>query len=102
MRPSVRWSNSLSSLVLALIAATTIDAQSTRPVTARLVPASRVELPARIDSSNPAVWSLIDGVNRLFVISSWGGVPVRSVGDSLVCEPSRSRRLVRSDRPGRR
>src|SRR5574341_1533853 len=79
-RPSSSISNNV---VLALIAATTISAQSTRVPTARLVSAPRFELPARIDSSNPAVWSLVDGMRQLFVISSWGGIPVRSVGNSL-------------------
>lgn len=90
MKRSRRLWNALSSggtsvapVVVALIAMTTLSAQSVRAPSARLIPASRIELPALIDSSNPAVWSLIDGVHRLFVLSSWGGVPVRSVGDSL-------------------
>ncbi|HJU44993.1 MAG TPA: hypothetical protein VJ691_19350 [Vicinamibacterales bacterium] len=61
----------------------TISAQSPGVPTARLVAAPRFELPARIDSSNPAVWSLVGGVQQLFVISSWGGIPVRSIGPSL-------------------
>lgn len=69
--------------MIALLAITTIAAQSPRAPTARLIAASRLELPARIDSSNPAVWSLVDGVQRLFVISSWGGVPVVSSGASV-------------------
>jgi len=60
-----------------------LHAQSTRTPTARLVPASRFDLPGEIDSSNPVAWSLVDGVNRLFVLTSWGGVPVRSSGASL-------------------
>ena len=60
-----------------------IQAQSTRTPTARLVSASKFELPGEIDSSNPMVWSLVDGVNRLFVLTSWGGVPVRSTGATL-------------------
>jgi hypothetical protein len=83
MKRSRRSCNISSSAIVALIAATTISAQSPRAPRARLVPAPRVELPARIDSSNPAVWSLVDGVDQLLVISSWGGVPVRSVGHSL-------------------
>ena len=58
-------------------------AQTTRTPTARLVSASRFDLPGEIDSSNPLAWSLVDGVNRLFVLTSWGGVPVRSSGASL-------------------
>lgn len=60
-----------------------LDAQAPRTPTARLVSASRFELPGEIDSNNPAVWSLVDGVQRLFVISSWGGTPVRFSGTSL-------------------
>jgi hypothetical protein len=89
MRFSNRWSTISSSggpvgpILLALLAAATISAQSPRVPSARLIAAPRLELPAEIDSSNPAVWSLVDGINRLFVISSWGGVPVRSIGASL-------------------
>ena len=60
-----------------------LHAQSTRTPTARLVSASRFNLPGEIDSSNPMAWSLVDGVNRLFVLTSWGGVPVRSSGATL-------------------
>jgi len=60
-----------------------LHAQSTRTPTARLVSATRFDLPGEVDSSNPMVWSLVDGVNRLFVLTSWGGVPVRSSGASL-------------------
>jgi hypothetical protein len=70
-------------ILSALIAVTSISAQAPRVPTARLLPAPPLELPAEIDSSNPAVWSLVDGVQRLFVISSWGGIPVRSSGASL-------------------
>lgn len=83
MKLSSLWSSILNNVVLALAAVATITAQSPRPPRARLVSAPRFELPARIDSSNPAVWSLVDGVNQLFVISSWGGIPVRSIGESL-------------------
>ena len=71
-----------STVAVALIVATA-DAQSTRTPTARLVSAPRFDLPAEIDSSNPAVWAHVDGIARLFVISSWGGVPVRTSGTSL-------------------
>jgi hypothetical protein len=42
-----------------------------------------IQLPGDIDSSNPLVWNVIGGVPELFVITSWGGVPVRSSGASL-------------------
>src|SRR5687767_14600385 len=75
-----RWSITLSSLVAAVV---TVSAQGPPTPTARLLSTSRFDLPARIDSSNPAVWSLEGGVQRLFVISSWGGVPVRTSGETL-------------------
>jgi hypothetical protein len=59
---------------------TTISAQSSRQPTARLISAPNLKLPGEVDSSNPAIWSLIAGVPRLFVISSWGGVPTRASG----------------------
>lgn len=65
------------------MAIATLDAQSSRTPSARLVSAARFVLPGEVDSSNPAVWSLVDGVARLFVISSWGGVPTRASGASL-------------------
>ena len=54
----------VASLVAAIVAIVRRDmgAQSPRTPTARLVSASRFDLPARIDSNNPAVWSLVDGV----------------------------------------
>ena len=45
-----------------------------------LLPAPRIELPSIIDSSNPFIWDRVDGVLRLFVMTSWGGVPVQSSG----------------------
>jgi len=60
-----------------------LAAQPSPTPTARLVSAPRLDLPADIDSSNPAAWALVDGVSRLFVISSWGGIPVRASGTSL-------------------
>lgn len=83
MRSSNTSTRISSSFVAALLLIATASAQSTRVPSARLIPASRIDLPAEIDSSNPAVWALENGVERLFVISSWGGVPVRSAGASL-------------------
>jgi hypothetical protein len=77
------WSRVSSSVILAILAIATADAQGLRSPTARLVSASRLDLPGEVDSSNPAAWSLVDGVPRLVVISSWGGIPVRSTGSSI-------------------
>ena len=60
-----------------------VAGQVARTPSARLVSAPRLDLPAEIDSSSPAAWALIDGVQRLFVIASWGGIPVRLVGTDL-------------------
>ena len=79
---SSKWAR-VTAPIVALIACTTISAQSPRVPSARMTAAPRVELPAEIDSSNPAVWALVDGMQRLFVISSWGGIPVRITGNSL-------------------
>src|SRR5262245_17521700 len=91
MRFSSTWSSVSGSLAAAWLAIAVVDAQSARTPTARLVSASRLDLPAEIDSSNPAAWALVDGVARLFVISSWGGIPVRASGASL--------ESLREDRP---
>jgi hypothetical protein len=80
-----RWSTWLrisSSAALAALACATLGAQSRTPA-AWLFQAPHIELPAEIDSSNPAVWSRVGGLLQLFVMSSWGGVPVRSSGTSL-------------------
>lgn len=69
-------------VALAALAVPSLGAQSRAPF-ARLTSASRLQLPGEIDSSNPAIWGLVDGVSRLFVVSSWGGIPVRSSGPSL-------------------
>src|SRR5690242_2533576 len=75
-------SSALMSVLLIAAPRPSTYAQSRVP-TARLVSTSRLNLPGEIDSSNPAVWALDSGVARLFVISSWGGVPVRSAGSSI-------------------
>lgn len=72
----------LSSLV-AVVAIATTEAQSARTPTARLVAAPRLDLPAEVDSNNPAVWAVVDGVQRLFVMSSFGGIPVLTSGAAL-------------------
>lgn len=76
------WLRISRSAALAALALVSLGAHSETPA-AWLFRARRIELPAEIDSSNPAVWARVGGVLRLFVISSWGGVPVRSSGASL-------------------
>jgi hypothetical protein len=67
----------------AIIGAAALHADEARIPTARVTSASRLLLPGEIDSSNPLVWDLEDGASRLFVLTSWGGVPVHSAGPSL-------------------
>src|SRR5215213_7910120 len=83
MTRSKNWLRISSSALAVALLISTADAQTPRIPFARLIPAPQVSLPARIDSSNPAVWSLTGGIKRLFVISSWGGVPVRASGTTL-------------------
>lgn len=83
MTRSTSWPIALSSVLLACVTLVTSHAQAMRVPSARLVSASRLDLPGEIDSSNPAVWALVNGVQRLFVVSSWGGIPVRSSGAAL-------------------
>ena len=82
MGPSIIWRRISASVALATLALVALEAGAASPV-ARLYRAPTITLPARIDSSNPAVWAQAAGVLRLFVISSWGGIPVRSSGDAL-------------------
>lgn len=83
MKCSISWSLTSSSVAAACLAVATVTAQSPRTPSARLVSAPRLTLPGEVDSSNPAVWSIVEGLERLFVISSWGGVPVRAFGSSI-------------------
>src|SRR5262245_17797830 len=83
MTSSSSLSRISSSFAASCLAISVLAAQPARTPTARLVSAPRLDLPAEIDSSNPAAWALVDGVQRLFVISSWGGIPVRASGASL-------------------
>jgi hypothetical protein len=69
--------------VSAALLAQTLGAQAPAIPSARLLSASRIDIPGEIDSSNPIVWDLVDGVRRMFVVTSWGGVPVRSAGPNL-------------------
>ena len=59
------------------------SAQEARVPTARLVPASKLVLPGRVDSNNPLVWDDADGVRTLTALTSWGGAPQVARGPSL-------------------
>jgi hypothetical protein len=83
MKSSSNWSRTLSSVAVASLVIAATHAQPARVPTARLIRAPRIDLPARIDSSNPAVWSLVRGIHQLVVISSWGGIPIRTSGATL-------------------
>ena len=60
-----------------------LSAQAPRTPSARLVPAPFIKFPGDVDSNSPLIWDLVDGAQQLFVITSWGGVPVRSSGPSV-------------------
>ena len=60
-----------------------LSAQAPRTPSARLVPAAAIQLPGDVDSNNPFVWDSVNGVQELFVITSWGGVPVQSSGPNV-------------------
>lgn len=60
-----------------------VEAQRSNTPSARLVPAPLIQLPGDVDSSNPFIWDWLDGALNLFVITSWGGAPVRSAGPAL-------------------
>jgi hypothetical protein len=78
---TVRILAAATAIVLLSFAA--IDGQVAAVPAARLVPAPPIQLPGEIDSSNPFVWDAISGLQQLFVVTSWGGVPVQSSGNSL-------------------
>ena len=79
-----RFPGAVAVLVSAiLVASDAIVAQRPRTPSARLVAAPLIELPGEIDSSNPFLWDWVGGVQQLFVITSWGGVPVQSSGASV-------------------
>jgi hypothetical protein len=69
--------------LIAIICAAALHADEPWVPTARVTSASRLLLPGEIDSSNPFVWDREDGTPRLFVLTSWGGVPIHSAGPSL-------------------
>ncbi len=60
-----------------------LGAQGPRTPSARLVSAPQIQLPGDVDSSNPLMWDWVDGTRQLFVVTSWGGVPIRSSGPSV-------------------
>jgi hypothetical protein len=45
--------------------------------------AARLRLPGPADSNSPAIWSLVDGVDRFAVMTSIAGAPSLSTGSSL-------------------
>jgi hypothetical protein len=71
-----------------VIAATTllptarIDAQNAQP-SARLIPATALQLPGASDSNAPAIWERLAGLERLFVLTSISGQSTRHTGLQL-------------------
>ncbi|MGE0363172.1 MAG: hypothetical protein AB7H93_13595 [Vicinamibacterales bacterium] len=60
-----------------------LPAQPRTGPTARVVSASRLTLPGRVDSNNPFVWIRDGGMPMLTVLSSWGGIPTLARGREL-------------------
>jgi hypothetical protein len=50
---------------------------------AKLISAAKMRLTGGVDSNSPAVWDLVDGVPRLFVVTSIGGMPSAESGRTL-------------------
>jgi hypothetical protein len=50
---------------------------------AKLSSASKLRLTGEVDSNSPAVWDLVDGVVRLFVVTSFDGRPSTAEGRTL-------------------
>ncbi|MBI3048156.1 MAG: hypothetical protein HYY76_07565 [Acidobacteria bacterium] len=69
------------SLCILLIAA--LAAQPEPLPTARLVRASRLVMPGRVDSNVPMAWELVDGRWQLVALVSFGGIPARLSGSAL-------------------
>ena len=50
---------------------------------ASLTPASAIVLPGGVDSNSPLLWNLEDGERRLFVMTSFDGIPRIATGTAL-------------------
>jgi hypothetical protein len=70
-------------ILVACVALSAVPAAQDQVPTARLLPASRLTLPAPVDSNVPMAWDLVEGTWRLFGFASFGGVPARVSGPSL-------------------
>jgi hypothetical protein len=60
-----------------------LTAQERSTPTARLVTAPRLAFPGAVDSNTPLIRDLVEGEERVFAITSFGGTPSLSVGESL-------------------
>ena len=60
-----------------------LNAQSAQQPSARLIPASTLQLPGSSDSNAPAVWDRVSGLLRLFVLTSVSGHSTRHTGSQL-------------------
>ncbi len=50
---------------------------------ARLIAADAVHLTGSVDSNSPAIWDLVRGTRRLYVLTSWDGVVRLATGSSV-------------------
>jgi hypothetical protein len=70
-------------LIVLLTGVASLSAQSERTPAARLVTAPRIAFPGMVDSNTPIVRDLVEGGQRIFAITSFGGTPSLSVGEAL-------------------
>ncbi len=73
----------LFAAVLSVVLFATLDGQSERLPTARLIRAPRIVMPGQVDSNVPMTWELVDGRWRLFALTSFAGLPARHSGPAL-------------------
>lgn len=77
------FAGACAAVVLVLAASPAQRPRAAGVPSARVVSASKLALPGRIDSNTPVVWSLVDGAWQLTAITSFAGVPSVSVGPDL-------------------
>jgi hypothetical protein len=68
--------------------------------TARLLSAATVRLPSDVDSNSPAVWERVDGLLRLFVLTSVSGLSVRTEGADITRLVARQAVTFTNQHPG--
>jgi hypothetical protein len=75
--------NQLCGFALIAACVVSLSAQDERLPGVRLTAAPRLTFPGAVDSNTPIVQDRVDGQQRLFAMTSFGGTPSLSVGESL-------------------